>query len=300
MADLCSIGFELNSYDPCVANKMIDGHQLAICWHVDDLFIGHKNPQTVSNILQWLQACYETPDKPLKATRGAHHDYLGMNVNFSTPGEVLFDMIPYLQKVLNEFLEKITGVSSTPAADHLFKIRDPKEARLLPEQQALVFHHTAAQLLFLSCTRHDIQTAVAFLTTRVKAPNEDDWGKLKRILKYLNGTKFLKLRLYADTLSVIQWYVDASHQTHDDCKGHTGAFLTFGAGATTSSSNKQKINTKSFTETELVGVYDKTGDILWTRHFLEAQGYTITENIIFQDNMSSLSLEKNGHASSSK
>ena len=167
VADLHSIGFELNPYDPCAANKMIDRHQLTMCWHVDDLFIRHKNPRTVTKILQWLQQRYETPDKPLKATCGALHDYLGMNINCSNHGEVSFNMIPYLQKVLNEFPEKITGVSSTSAADHLFKIRDPKEAQLLPEQQAISFHHTTAQLLFLSYTPRDIQTAVAFLFTKM-------------------------------------------------------------------------------------------------------------------------------------
>ena len=65
------------------------------------------------------------PDTPLKATRGARHDYLGMNINSSNHSEVSFDMIPYLRKVLTEFPEKITGVSSTPAANHLFKIQDP-------------------------------------------------------------------------------------------------------------------------------------------------------------------------------
>jgi hypothetical protein len=74
----------------------------------------------------------------------------------------------------------------------------------------------------------------------------------------------------------------------------------FGKGATTSSSNKQKITSKSLTESELIGQYDKAGDILWTRNFMEAQGYTITTNIVFQDNMSTLSLAKNGHVSSSK
>jgi hypothetical protein len=39
--------------------------------------------------------------------------------------------------------------------------------------------------------RREIQTAVAFLTTRVKNPEEDDWDKLRRVLKYLNGTKYL-------------------------------------------------------------------------------------------------------------
>ncbi len=63
--------------------------------------------------------------------------------------------------------------------------------------------------------------------------------------------------------------------------------------ATTSSSLKQKIPSKSSTESELIGLNDKSGDILWTRHFLVAQGYTISSNIVFQDNMSTLSLAKN-------
>jgi len=47
------------------------------------------------------------------------------------------------------FSEKITGVSSTPAADHLFEVRPPHKASFLPEEQAGFFHHTTVQLLFL-------------------------------------------------------------------------------------------------------------------------------------------------------
>jgi hypothetical protein len=103
----------------------------------------------------------------------------------------------------------------------------------------------------------------------------------------------------ADSLSILHWYIDASHQTHDDCRGQTGA-ITFGTGAVTSSLNKHKLNTKSTTESKLVAMYDTSGDILWTRHFLEAQGYTISTNIVYKDNMSTHSLEKNGRVSSSK
>jgi hypothetical protein len=53
-------------------------------------------------------------------------------------------------------------------------------------------------------------------------------------------------------------------------------------------------------ETEIVGMYEKSGNIVWTRNFFEAQSCTISANIVFQDNMSSLSLEKNGQVSSSK
>jgi hypothetical protein len=110
----------------------------------------------------------------------------------------------------------------------------------------------------------------------------------------------LTLSLSADSISDIIWYIDVSHQTHHDCKGHTGSILTFGHGATTSSSNKHKVPSKSSTESEIIGLHDKAGDVLWTRYFLEAQGYTISSNIVYQDNMSTLSLAKNGYVSSSK
>jgi hypothetical protein len=115
---------------------------------------------------------------------------------------------------------------------------------------------------------------------------------------YLN--QHLPLTLFADSLTLIKWYVNASHQTHDDCKGHTGSLLTFRKGAATSSSTKQKVPSKSSTKSKLIGLYDKSGNILWACHFLEAQGYTITTNIVYQDNMSTLSLAKNGYVSSLK
>jgi hypothetical protein len=223
-----------------------------------------------------------------------------MNLDFSKKGVVSIDMIPYINKIIETFPEKITGVQSTPAGDHLFQVRPPDEAKYLPKEQARAFHHTTAQLLFLSRVCCDIQTTVAFLTTRVKQLDDDDWGKLKRVLKYLNSTRFLRLTLSADSLSNIVWYVDASHQLHDNCKGQTGSILTFGRGATTSSSTKQKIPAKSSCKSEIIGLYDKISDALWTRQFLEAQCYTIKTNIIYQDNMSTLSLAKNGYVSSSK
>jgi hypothetical protein len=65
-----------------MANKMINGQQMTICWHVDDLFIGHADPKVVTNLLKWLAPRYDTADKKLNVTRGLCHDYLGMTVNF--------------------------------------------------------------------------------------------------------------------------------------------------------------------------------------------------------------------------
>ena len=117
--------------------------------------------------------------------------------------------------------------------------------------------------------RRDIQPVTAFLTTQVKAPDEDDWGKVKRVLQYLNCTLHMPLILSADSMTLARWWVDAAYAVHADCRGHTGAGMSLGQGMALSYSWKQKINTKSSTEAELVGVDDSLGYILliWTRHW---------------------------------
>ncbi len=196
--------------------------------------------------------------------------------------------------MIGKFLELIKGRAATPAHYKLFVIRDNKDARKLNEEQALAFHHTVAQLMFMATrARRDIQTAVAFLTMRVKSPDEDDWGKLKCILKYLNGTKYLKLRLTVDNLAVLKWYVDGSHNVHWDCNGHGGAVFTLGGGATSSYSRKLKLNTRSSTKTELVTADMFTPEMIWSLHFIQAQGYKAECVGLYQDNISTQLLIKN-------
>ena len=125
---------------------------------------------------------------------------------------------------------------------------------------------------------------VAFLCTRVKEPDRDDWKKLGMIMKYLKGTIGLPLILGIDDTGVIKWFVDASFAVHNDMKSHTGMFMSMGTGAAAAASSKQKLNTTSTTESELVGVNNEMPQVLWTRYFLEAQGYIIVDNILYQDN----------------
>jgi hypothetical protein len=83
-------------------------------------------------------------------------------------------------------------------------------------------------------------------------------------------------------------------------RGHSGGGLSLGTGFPIVSSTKQKLNTRSSTETEIVGADDFMPAICWTRYFMEAQGYQVRDNVLFQDNKSAIFLEKNGKASSSK
>ena len=132
----------------------------------------------------------------------------------------------------------------------------------------------------------------------MKKPTEDDWKKLKRVLQYLRGTIDLKLTLGADDILKAKSWVDVSYGVHDDCRSHTGGAMSWGWGVLLTKCQKQKLNTKSSTEGEIVGLSDYLPNVIWARMFLEGQGYILSENIVYQDNMSAMKLELNGKQSS--
>ena len=135
---------------------------------------------------------------------------------------------------------------------------------------------------------------------RVHGPDKDDWKKLIRMLKYLNGTRDLVLKLKAYGTNIVKWWVDGSFAVHPNMRSHTGGTMSMGTGSISSLSMKQKMNTQSSTGSELVGTDDVLPSVLWTRLFLKAQGYGTLEHIVYQDNKSTILLQKNGKASSSK
>ena len=94
--------------------------------------------------------------------------------------------------------------------------------------------------------------------------------------------------------------VNAAFAFHKDTRIHSGAIMSLGGGDTYTGSTHQKLNTKRSTESELVGADDFKPQVLRTCYFLEARGYDVRENFVYQYNHSSIILEKNGKGSSSE
>jgi hypothetical protein len=237
----------------------------------------------------------------MKVCRGKVHEYLGMTLDFSTMGKVKVTMFPYIKSMVDDFtaLHPTSKTSATPAAEHLFKVRD--DAILLDEQASQTFHTFVAKALFATKrARPDIHTVVAFLTTRVMTPDEDDWKKLVRMIQYLQGSLQLPLTLEADNFNIVKWWVDGAYGVHPDCRSQTGGTASLGKGSIISTSLKQKLNTRSSTETELVAADDMMPHLCWTNYFLQCQYYHVLGTVMYQDNKSAILLETNGKRSSSK
>ncbi|CAJ1946191.1 unnamed protein product [Cylindrotheca closterium] len=94
--------------------------------------------------------------------------------------------------------------------------------------------------------------------------------------------------------------IDASFAVHPDFKSHPGGTLSFGGGAAQVMSTKLKLTSRSSMEAELIAVDDVVTMILWTKLFMEWQGYPTKKNILYQDDKSTILLEENGCKSTSK
>jgi hypothetical protein len=292
------LGFTVNPYDSCVVNKLINGKQCTIIWHVDDLKLSHVDQNVLEGVVKKLNAKYGQED-PLVVHRGKVHEYLGMTIDYSEDGKVKFMMTDYVKGILDEAPDDMNGFAVTPAASNLFTVRE--DAGKLDDAQSDEYHRLTAKLLYLcKRARPDLQPTVAFLTTRVTQPDNDDWKKLTRAIRYLRDSRDLYLTLEADDGIDIKWWIDASFAVHPDMRSHTGGTLSLGKGSVYSMSRKQRINTKSSTEAELVGVDDGMPLVVWTRNFITAQGYNIKDNVVYQDNQSTMLLAKNGRASSGR
>ena len=232
----------------------------------------------------------------LNPTYGNTQEYLGMKIRIDNDQIIHVDMRDQICEIIQDFSETIEGRVSSPASKYLMDINadsPPLSSRLADE-----FHSVTAKLLYLEKrARPDIETAISFLTTRVSCPNESDWNKLKRVLTYLQQTKDDIRRIGCSSLGHIFTWIDAAYAIHDNMRSHTGGVISLGWGALHTKSSKQKLNVKSSTEAELVGMSEYIPYNIWLVNFMSAQGYTIGHNVVYQDNQSSIRMERNGRNS---
>jgi hypothetical protein len=170
------LGFKPNPYDSCVMNKTINGRQCTAVWHVDDIKMSHFEQDVLNSISDKLSAQYGK-ESPLTVHKGTVHEYLGMTIDYSEDGKVMFIMNDFADGIIEEAPEEFDGLAITPAADRLFVVNEGAEK--LDDKKAELFHRLTAKLLYFSKRgRPDFQPVMSHLTTRVTQPDVDDWKKL--------------------------------------------------------------------------------------------------------------------------
>ena len=136
------------------------------------------DPKVNDKFLQWIKDTIQQLGE-VKTTRDLLHDYVGMTLHYSVPGQVSVGMSHYVEKTVKELPQE--SLKGAPVAslwnENLFKVQH--DSAPLEKEQAELFHTVTAQGLFLC--KHgclDIAPAIAYLTTWVQKLNQADWIKL--------------------------------------------------------------------------------------------------------------------------
>ena len=213
--------------------------------YVDDLFLTSDSTDNLLAVAGVLQSKYDAVTYKL----GLRHDFLGIHWNFSKFGEASLTMEGYIKEIISKY--NVTKMCCTPATDRLFSTT--VDSPLLTRESRDLFHSCVMTLYYLAKRiKPEILTAVSYCATRVLSPTVEDKGKLDRILSYLLYSKDQSFILRIGKELRLNAYVDSSFGVYEDGKSVTGVAIMLGSATIYVKSGKQKIVTRSSTESELV------------------------------------------------
>ena len=140
----------------------------------------------LQSVLNTVAAALRTRYGGVTIRSGQQHNFLGINWDFRTPGEVSLNMDGYVKNIITKY--HVTKKAKTPATESLSRTNN--KCAKVSQEKAMLFHSCVMELHYLAKRiRGDILTAVSFCATRVLCPDNDDIKKLGRILSYLLFTK---------------------------------------------------------------------------------------------------------------
>ena len=179
-----------------------------------------------------------------------------------------------------------------PAPSYLFKIDESAER--LDSKDSDIYHKSIAKCLWLSQrSSPDLHLSTRFYCTQVMVPTLHDKGKFIQMVGYICKTRFLLLIISIGKKGDISIYIDGEYAVHVDGKGHYGLYLTMGRGAMMNMSKKLGVVTNSSTEIEIVSTRERFPKCTWFRYFRIAQGDEAKEDLLMQDNESTILMHKN-------
>ena len=119
---------------------MVNGEQITVQFYVDDLKVSHKEQSVLEDFLGDLRSECGQEDK-LTENTGLVHEYLGITIDYSIAGKVVFTMFDYLEDVIVEAAKDLKNSRSYyPGNDQLKKV-DYDSLSLSPKNAKLFHQH---------------------------------------------------------------------------------------------------------------------------------------------------------------
>ena len=222
--------------------------------------------------------------------------YTGIHFERNVNGDTVCTQPSYIKSLLETYDKDDMGISDTPMS---VDTDEHGDKRLIESKS---YRSLLGAIMHLLKSRPELNYALSNRASKSKAPTVYDYGRLKRILKYVKGTATngLTFKKNVDTEGkgkvVLYCYCDASYACNDDMSSQSGYSFCIGKdnGMFYSKSQKQNVIATSSTEAEIVAAYEATKEIVWLRELLRELGFEQNEpTVIFEDNMSAIEIASN-------
>jgi hypothetical protein len=280
-------GYKRLRADPCVYTRSKENKTAIITVWVDDLLLFADSEETMDDIKNDIRSEWETKDL------GEPSKIVGIEISQS-PGQISISQRQNIQKILErQGLDDACSVQMP---------LDPKVIiRVNPEgnegNQSNAYAQLLGELQFISnATRPDIAFAVNSLACYTPNPSMQHQTALKRILRYLAGTKAhgITYKHVPESPPTFKGFADAAFKNRDKDKSTTGYVFIAAGGAITWKSAKQSVTSTSTTEAEYIALWDAGKETSWLRNLYHELGYTQQKpTTIMQDNNGTYDIAKN-------
>jgi Reverse transcriptase (RNA-dependent DNA polymerase) len=289
---LKEIGLIQSVNDSCIYYARTGEDKIIVTLFVDDFYIAASSQRVLDEFNSKFSTLYPTHT----CHTGNTLMYLGMRITYNKKeGTTTVEQFDYINKLLERF--GIIGESKYPSTLGLFEDGLQVDDHNLKVDKMEYMSRVMSLLYLAKRTRPDILKDVTFLAGKNHDPTRSDWIKLNKLLAYVNYSKDRKLVLRPNGL-VVCMYVDASYMSHPDFKGHTGGIITFGpeSGLMVAHSRKQRIITRSSTESELVAIDEVKQYATFCANLLSELSDQPVLVRIFEDNQSTIAMVRKGES----
>ena len=278
-------GFTRSLSEPSLYLKKEGTHDsLILCLYVDDLIYTSTNPRMAEVFKKNMMKEYEMTDL------GTMRYFLGIQVQQSDEG-IFISQGKYAENLLKKFNMLKSKPMDTPMAINL-KLTSNDGA---PKFDASIYKSVVGSLIYLTNTRPDIVHAVSVVSRFMSDPSNHHFAAVKRILRYIQGTKGYGIRYTQEKKAHLVGYTDSDWAgAIDDRKSTSGHVFFLGSKVISWSSKKQSTVALSTTEAEYISATSTACEAVWIRRILaDLRQEQNTPTKLYCDNMSTIAMTKN-------
>ena len=254
---LIASGCKQSKIDKCLYTMNKSGEICYVIIHVDDLLIAGSSDLIIKSLVVNIQKEFEVKDL------GEVKQYLGIDVTKDAEGNFYLGQSKYIDKAIVTAGQVDARISKIPLDTGYDKLQDEEKLKDNHEYRKLI-----GMLLYISTnSRPDIAASVSILSQKVSNPSKLDLNEVKRLIRYLKGTRDMKLKISnVDEELKLEAYSDANWaENRIDRKSNSGYVCFLGGGTISWACRKQSCVSLSSTEAEYIALAETCQEVVWLR-----------------------------------